>query len=139
MIIVYLIYDMRHLRACAMTCYSWYIVAVPYLHRSLPIEMHSRVRNSGWPNPLLRMHILGLLPLVRCLWIHGCNDDSIGLSPTMFNSRTLRQFSALTNVRELEVEYLDIPDFIPRIRRYFKHFLPTLTSLGLREPRGSDR
>ena len=33
--------------------------------------------------------------------------------PTLFNSRTLDHFSALTNVRELRVEYLDIPNFIP--------------------------
>ena len=57
----------------------------------------------------------------------------------LFNSSTLDQFSALTNVRELKVEYLDIPSFIPHIQRYFKYFLPTLTSLGLWGPRGSDR
>ena len=139
MIIVYLIYDTRCLRTCTMTCYSWYIVAAPHLHRTLTIETHSRGQNSGWPDPLRCMHVLGLLPLVKRLWVHGCNDSSVGLSPMLFGSHTLRQFSALTNVQELEVEYLDIPNFIPQIRRYFKHFLPTLTSLGLREPRGSDR
>ena len=139
MIIVYLIYDTRCLRTCTMTCYSWYIIAAPHLHRTLTIETHSRGQNSGWTDPLRCMHVLGLLPLVKRLWVHGCNDSNVGLSPMLFNSHTLRQFSALTNVRELEVEYLDIPNFIPQIRRYFKHFLPTLTSLGLRKPRGSDR
>ena len=138
-IIAYLFYDMCSLRACTMTCYSWYTVAVPHLHRTLTIETCSRVRNSRWSNPLRRMHNLGLLPLVKCLWVHGCNDDNVGLSPILFNHRTLRQFSALTNVRDPEVEYLDIPNFIPQIQRYFKHFLPTLRSLGLTEPRGSDR
>ena len=138
-IIAYLFYDMCSLRACTMSCYSWYIAAVPHLHRTLTIETYSRVRDSRWPNPLRRMHTLGLLPLVKRLWVYGCNNDNVGLSPMLFNHRTLRQVSALTNVRQLEVEYLDIPNFMPRIQRYFKHFLPTLRSLGLREPRGSDR
>ena len=85
------------------------------------------------------MHTHGLLPLVKCLWVYGCNDDNVGLSPMLFNYRTLRQVSALTNVQELEVEYLDIPNFIPQVQRYFKHFLPRLRSLRLSEPRGSDR
>jgi len=138
-IFAYLFYDMCSLRACTMTCRSWYTVAVPHLHRTLPIEIYSRVPDSRWPNPLRRMHTLGLLPLVKCLWVYGCNNDNVGLSPMLFNHRTLHQFSALTNVRELEVEYLDIPNFMPRIQQYFKHFLPTLRSLGLREPRGSNR
>jgi len=119
--IAYLFYDMRSLRACTMTCYSWYIIAIPHLHRTLTIETYSGVQNSRWPNPLRRMHALGLLPLVKCLWVYEHNNDNVGLSPTLFNRRTLRQVSALTNVQDLEVEYLDIPNFIPRIRRYFKH------------------
>ena len=34
---------------------------------------------------------------------------------------------------------MNIPRFMPRIRRYFKNLLPTLRSLTLREPRGSHR
>ena len=138
-IVAYLFWDMRSLRACTMTCYSWYTAAVPHLHRILAIKTCSRVRKSQWPKPLRGMHTLGLLPLVRCLRVYGRTNDNVGLSPTLFDHRILHQFSALTNIRELEVEYLDIPNFIPQIRRYFGHFLPTLRSLGLREPRGSDR
>ena len=139
MIIAYLIFDARCLRACAMTCRSWYIVAVPHLHRTFTIKAFYLGRERGWPTPLRDMHVLGLLPLVKRLWVYGCNYKRVGLSPALFSSRTLDQFSALTNVRELEVEHLDIPNFIPQIQRYFKHFLPTLASLGLRKPRGSDR
>jgi len=57
----------------------------------------------------------------------------------LFNRRILRQFSALTNVQELGIEYLDIPKFMPGIRRYFGHFSPTVRSLVLREPKGSRR
>jgi len=138
-IITYLFYDMRSLRACAMTCRSWYTATVPHLNRTLTIETYSRIRSSRWPNPLRRRHALRLLPLVKYLWVYGCNNDNVGLSPTLFSRRTLCQVSALTNVQELEVGYLDIPNFIPQIQQYFKHFLPTLRSLGLREPRGSNR
>ena len=139
MIIEYLIYDMRCLRACTMTCHSWYIIASPHLHRSLTISITPRVRKSGWQETLQHMHTLGLLPSVKRLWVAGCKMDTVGFCPGLFNSSTLNRFSALTNVRELEVEFLDIPKFIPHIQRYFKHFLPTLTSLSLTAPRGSDR
>lgn len=52
---------------------------------------------------------------------------------------TLRHFSALTGVRELEIDYLDIPNFMPQILRYFEHFSPTVRSLVLRGPKGSHR
>ena len=138
-IIAYLIYDMRCLRACTMICHSWYIVASPHLHRTLVISTHTLGQSTGWQKPFRRKHSLGLLPLVKWLRVHGRNNGYVGLSPTLFNSDTLDQFSALTNVRELEVEYLDIPNFIPHIQRYFGHFLPTLTSLDLKEPRGTNR
>jgi len=138
-IIHYLFYDMHSLRACTLTCHSWYTAAAPHLHRTLAIKTYSRLRNSQWPNPLQRMHTLGLLPFVKHLIVYRCNNDNVGLSPILFDCCTPHQVSALTNVQELEVEYLDIPNFIPQIQRYFKHFLPTLRSLGLREPRGSNR
>ena len=34
----YLIYDARSLLACSMTCYSWYIAAVPHLHHTLTTD-----------------------------------------------------------------------------------------------------
>ena len=139
MIVAYLIYDPSSLRACTMICYSWYIAALPHLHHTLTIEPYSRVRNFEWSDPLQRNHELGLLPLIKRLRVPGSHDDHVGLSPILFNCRILRQFLALSNVRELEVGYLDIPNFMPRIRRYFRNFLPTIRSLSLREPRGSHR
>jgi hypothetical protein len=137
-IIAYLRYDTRSLRACTLTCYSWYIAAVPHLHHILTIKygylwVGWKFR---WPNPIQHMHVLGLLPLVQEFRV---NERYDGLSSKSFNSRILRQFSALTNVQKLEIESLDIPSFMPRIRRYFGHFLPTVRSLTLRKPKGSHR
>lgn len=83
--------------------------------------------------------MLGLLPLVREFRIIG-NEYSHGrLRPKQFNSCVLHQLSALSNVHDLEIQYLDIPKLMPRIKRYFGNFLPTVRSLSLREPSGSRR
>ena len=138
LIIGRLIYDKRSLRACTLTCRSWYIATVSHLHHTLAIEMSPHSRGSGWPNPLRQMHTLGLLPLVKRFWARG-DCSGTGLSPGRFSSHTLRHFSALTSVQELEMDYLDIPNFVPQIRRYFNHFSPTVRSLVLRGPKGSPR
>jgi hypothetical protein len=57
----------------------------------------------------------------------------------MFDGHILRQFSSLTNVQELILNDLDIPGFMPQIQRYFNHFLPTVRSLALLEPKGPRR
>jgi len=83
--------------------------------------------------------MLGLLPLVRELQVVGNNYPNFWLSKKLFNFRVLRPFLTFTNVRELEIDFLDIPSFLPGIQRYFGHFPPTVRSLTLREPRGSRR
>ena len=142
MIILYLIYDTCSLLSCSLTCHSWYTIAVPHLHRTLNIQTYYRYsrREFKWPRALQDMHNLGLLPLVKKFHIGGENFSKPGLfSPMRFNWCTLHYFAALTNVQELAIDYLDIPSFIPRIQQYFGHFLPTVNSLVLREPRGSRR
>jgi len=87
------------------------------------------------------MHKLGVLPLVKKFQVleagPRCSVD--GFSPKRLDSRTLRQFSALSNVQELGLDRLNIPQFMPHVRRSFGHFLPTVRSLTLREPKGSRR
>ena len=137
MIIGHLIYDARSLRTCSQTCYSWYIAAVPHIHRTLIARIGLRNQKLRWPNPLRRMHALGLLPLVRALWVRG--DDKYIFPPKRSNWRILRQSSTLTNDRQLAIEHLDIPSFMPRIRWCFGHFLSTVQQLALVEPKGSRR
>ena len=140
MIITYLIYDMRSLRACSLTCYSWYIAAVPHLHRVLL----AYVTNTGgqrfrWPDPIQPIYTLGLHPLVKDLRIFGDSDMGSWVTPKLIDRCILSQFKAFVNVRELRIGHLDIPSFMPRIRRYFGHFLPTVQSLTLGSPQGSHR
>ena len=141
MIITHLVYDKLSLCACSLTCHSWYIAAVPHLHHTLVIDTDDpRKRRFRWPNLIWYKHMLGLLPLVKKLHILAYISHGTGeITPKMFRCCTLGKFSALTNVQELGIDFLDIPKFMPRLRRYFGHFLPTVRSLALRSPRGSHR
>ena len=138
MIIAHLIYDKYNLFACSLTCYSWYIAAVPHLRHTLTtvISSHWRTKRAVWPMPLSRLHRLGLLPLVKELRIRQGLSWHGWFSPTRLNLFPLPRFLTLTNVQEFEIESLDICAFIPEVRRYFRYFLPTLRSLTLREPTG---
>ena len=82
------------------------------------------------------MHKLGLLPLVEELAIRVDHPRTV-VSQQLFKPRILRQFMAFTNVQDLQIGYLDIPSFMPRIRQSFGPFLPTVKSLTLVSPRGS--
>ena len=142
MVIIHLIYDTRSLLACSLTCYSWYIATVPHLHHSLitPTDCLRENAEFVWPAPLPYMHRLGLLPLVKRFHIRKRFFYRIDMfSPKRLNYHTLRYFLALINVQELGIDCLDIPSFMPKIRQYFGHFLPTVRSLSLRAPKGSTR
>ena len=141
MVIAQLIHDKRSLLSCSLTCYSWYTASVPHLHHTFVIQTISRCGSPrlGWPKPLQEANKLGLLPLVKKFRVRVGFSDTAMFSPKRFNWGTLRQFSALTNVQELAIDYLDIPSFMPKIRRYFGHFSPKVRSLALRKPKGTNR
>jgi len=139
MIIVHLIYDTPSLLACSLTCYSWYIAAVTHLHHTLTIQTHPRPwspRERMWPRPLVHLRELGLLPLVKKLHIH---PQSRCIAMSGFSPEKFHQLSALTNLQELGIEHLNISECILKFRRHFGHFLPTLRSLTLRQPKCSRR
>lgn len=142
MIIAHLAYDTHSLLACCLTCSSWYIAAAPYLHHTLITPTFRCGPKLWWPDSFQDMHELGLFPLVKRLQIQGTGykrDRGTTFSPEQFDHHILHQFSSLTNIRELGINDLDIPGFMPEIRRYFNHFLPTVRSLSLVKPRGSCR
>ena len=138
MVIIYLIYDKYSLLACSLTCHSWYIASIPHLHHTLVTSScpFAYEPKTGWPKPLRGMHKSGLLPLVKRFQVR---EGAHPFSQELFDCSVIRHFWALTNVQELGIEYLDIPSFMPRIQRYFKNILPTVRSLSLRAPKGSDR
>ena len=140
-ILDYLTYDTRSLHACTLTFNSWYIAAVPHLHRTLVIPTCSLHKNRKymWPGALPYKYGLGLLPMVKTFWASEGDSDRAKFSLKLLSCCILRQFSALTNVQQLRIDNLDIPSFGPGIRRYFEHFSPVVQYLALGEPRGSRR
>jgi hypothetical protein len=122
--ISYLIYDTRALLACSMTCYSWYIAAVPHLHHSLTTFDDRFYGRPGaekyfWPGPLEKSYHLGLLPLVKRFWIRlGMGVGyTFGFTHQWLGRRTLTYFSALTNLQELGIDNLRVSSFMPNILR----------------------
>jgi len=141
MIIAHLIYETTVLLACSLTCYPWHIATIPHLHHTLIITTYNLHPDKEfvWPEPLRNMCKFGLLPLVRKFQVLGKPYYDKGFSPRLFNCHILRHFSALINLQELGIDYLNTPEFIPGVWRYFGHFSLTVRSLALREPKGSRR
>jgi hypothetical protein len=141
MIISHLIYDTSTLLACSLTCYSWHIATVSHLHHSLTTD-GGRWRADKkylWPTPLRESYELGLLPLVARLRIRSSYQYEVKFAPERLDRRTLRYFSALTNLQELGIDVLRVSSFMPTIRQCFEHFSPTLRFLALSKPDGSCR
>ena len=144
MVVSYFIYDTRSLLACSMTCYSWYIAAVPHLHHTLTTDNddyspHGCDGRYMWPRPLQKSYELGLLPLVKRFRIRLDNAYSAKFAPEHLGGRTLRHFSALTNLQTLGIDFLQVSNFMPIIQQCFGHFSPTLRFLALKAPIGSCR
>ena len=95
-----------------------------------------------WPIPLRNASKSGLLPLIKRLRVARfvvARSSYDKFPPKPFNKRIFCQFSALKNVRELEIFDLDIPNLMPEVQQSFGHFLPTVRSLSLGSPKGSSR
>jgi hypothetical protein len=131
--IAYFDHNLRTLKACSLTCHSWYIAAVPHLHHTLTLTHRKFHTTRNRLKPLSKLHQLGLMPLVKELRVNQWNN--IWFVPKNLSRRDLAYFSALTNVHTLSSQYLDISFFMPDIERYFGHFLPTLRSIALFQPR----
>ena len=139
MVISHLIHDTHSLLTCSLTSRSLYLATVRHLHSTL--VTHTRRSNgkdkTQWPKPLLMASKLGFLPIVRELFISGGSLDDERFCAKRLPLLAQREFSTLTNVRQLSIDNLDIPSFMPRIQKYFGQFSPTLQSLTLKKPQGS--
>ena len=137
-IIVDFIDDLPRLKAFSEACCSWYIAAVPHLHRTLTLKDKPSDPAHAELKPLAEMYTLDLLPFVKKLWISSStNTYGRWLSPMKFDRQNLRHFSALTNVEKLRIEWFDLSKFIPGTERYFGHFAQTLRSISITIPSGT--
>ena len=122
--------DTSTLKHFSATCHSWYLAAVPHLHRTLTLEDRPLDATRAELKPLAKLHKMDLLPFVKKLWIRSSSFEP-WLSPKKLDRQTLRCFSALNNVQQLRIERFDLSKFMPGIDRYFGHFAPTLRSISL--------
>lgn len=130
--------DTSSLKTFSATCYSWYLAAAPYLHRTLTLEERPSDPTRAELKPLAKLYKMNLLPFVKKLSIR-CLSFEPWLSPRKFDRQTLRHFSALTNVQQLRIERFDLSKFMPGIERYFGHFAPALRSISLTISSGTSR
>ena len=138
MITAHITHDLRDLKACSLTCRSWYSAAAPLLHHTLTLTRGISRDNLIQLEPLSELHELGLLHFVKILGVKG------GLRKSWLTSHAssrlhLHCFSTLSNVHTLKLECVDIYSFIPGVEEYFKHFSPTLRSIALFGPRCTPR
>ena len=139
MIIAHFTRDLRTLKACSLTCRSWYLIAAPHLHHTLTLKGDWPGLTRGQLKPLSKLHKLGLMPLVKEILVIQWCEMKPWFGPQAFNQRDLRYFSAFTNVHTLRLQDLRIYPFISNIEPYFKQFSPTLRSITLFEPYGTPR
>jgi len=130
--------DALSLKSFSATCYSWYLAAVPHLHRTLTLEDRALDPSRAELKPLAKLHKMDLLSFVKKLCIRSPSFEP-WFSPRKFDRRTLRHFSALTNVQRLRIERFDLSKFVPGLNQYFGHFAPALRSISLTISFGTQR
>ena len=133
MIIVHPTLDIDTLKACSLTCRTWYTITAPHIHHTLVLKgtiFDSRRRIF---QPLSKLHRLGLIPLVKEIRV-GQSFGGDWFKPRVFNSNRLFRFSTFTNVHTLTLQGLEINRFVPGVEHYFQQFSPSLRSISLYYP-----
>ena len=127
--------------ACAVSAHAPWLVTpgTPSTHHTLSTTCSSLnpfhgAENYGGPTP--SRVFLNLVYLT--LRIRGCSDSDVS-SLKRLDCCILRHLRALNNVEQLMIDYLDTLGFVPRIRRHFGHFMPTVQHLSLKEPNWGSR
>ena len=90
-------------------------------------------------NPLVALHELGLLPLVKKVQFPSGKYRRPWMVPEIFTSGKLPHFSTLTSVQDLVIADMGFSEFTSGTEDYFGHFSPTLRSIALLDPRGTHR
>lgn len=135
-IIAHLSHDLDDLKACSLTCRSWYTVAVPHIQHTLIL---GRGATPSGLKRLSELYALGLAPLVKEIRVEQWGGASTWFTPQAFRGHVLSHFSAFANVHTLKLQHAEIHQFIPGIEHYFGHFSQTLRSFTLYDPCCSPR
>ena len=123
--------DLDTLKACSLTCRSWYTAALPHLHHTLILGKNRHGIPGSELEPISKLHELGLARFVREIRVRQWGDDPDWFRPLAFTLGDLRYFSAFASVQTLAIHRLDIDRFIPGVQNYFGQFSQTLRSIAL--------
>jgi len=134
MITAHLTSDLATLKACSLTCRSWYALVLPRIHHTLLLGEEETKTHRDNLRQLSRLHKLGLAPLVKEILVKQGDWDENWLLPRTFKNHDLRYFSAFNNVHTLKIQRLDNRNFMPNIKRYFEQFSQSLRSIALFSP-----
>ena len=129
-----LTHNLGDLKACSLTCRSWYTAAVPHLHHTLTLSGNRLDLARYKLGPLYELHELALTHLVKEIRVEQSWGLGPRLTPPVFSQSDLHYFSTFSNVHTLKLQNMEIHCFIPGIERYFGHFSPTLRSITLLNP-----
>jgi len=134
MIVAHLTRHPYTLKACSLACRSLYTAAAPHLHQTLNLIGDTPRVNHSRLEPLSKLHELGLIHRVREVRVKQWPSGNFWFVPQAFGHLDLQYFSALANVHTLNVENMQIDQFIQNIGHYFGHLSPTLRSIALYNP-----
>jgi len=134
MIFAHLTHNLGDLKACSLTCRSWYTAAVPHLHHTITLTGGGPDVGRSQLKPLSKLHELGLMPLVKEIRVERWPGTCCWFLPLTFSHLDLLHFSALTNVHTLKLQDMEIYRFIAGLDIHFGHFSQTLRSVTLYDP-----
>ena len=145
--------DIETLRSCSETCSLWRASTLPFLFHTITTYIPGRQRE--WPKPLMEVYRLSQPPgpphppsqkdmddsrlrFVKRLYIH-VDIRASKFTLEQLNEPNLRYFSALKNLQELRIDFLQLSSFIPNLKHCFGHLAPKLQSLTLINPTASSK
>jgi len=139
MITAHLADDLRTLKACSLTCRSWYSATVPHLHYVLTLNSTKPDKTLRKLKPLSKLCRLGLNPRIKEVRV----SDKLGpfpwFVPHALSPCNVRRFSTFANVQTLVLESVHIRHFIPNVKLYFGHLSQTLRSIEVQFPKCAPR
>ena len=115
MFIAHLKYDIPTLKACAATCFCWYNIAIPHLHRTLVLRGWTSKKYRNQRSDLLpSLFELGLLPFVEQLQFWGAFS-------VIFDSKNTRYLRAMVNLQTLTIGGLKFSKFPAGFGKHLGH------------------
>lgn len=124
--------DFATLKACSLTCRSWYTVTLLRIHHTVSFLGDELTESRCGLKPLSKLYTLGLTPLIGEIQVF--QGERGWFLPQAFRPKDLRHFSSFSRVHTLRIQRMDVTRFIPNLETYFAQFSSTLRAIALLDP-----